>query len=535
MFECEIGSDPVAMVKNSLACLDIEQVGSPHPMTFGKMGVTIWPFGVDTGVAKCLDRPMRQSNIWGIRTTMYLDNFLTEYDENLAGDSFIDPLGLLVIWSTYGHKVFESRVNSVSNDVRNYTLNLFNHYVTRRLILDEKVTLSSPLSNVMGGKNTLKFKHACLIYLENLFVYAILAHEGKKLGAVKVESAGVLGSVKARSLWNKHSQNPPLKFSPDSSSHILVRQLGLGVSGRYRTPLLTLGFFNDNYEYRSHKADLLWNKAEQQLIIPSLHALADMVHAHMVELVSQNSAKPQNEFNEIPDALRAGYASVFASSGEVGKYARPFWLDVTGLDQGAAGALLAVLVEEKGRLDMLPRDLVDLATKKAISDEKFLSGQELLKLHHIQMMEPFLAELTLLFTLLTSKRAQPLGAVIAKWREFGRTDDTLLERARQIKNDATLTDVLKGTARFRLELLLQVADSPKLADQINQVIEYHKKVMKDRDQHPWLSVDSGGQVQVHARTSTPPNAEKWPIGVWYFGYYIEQFKWLVRGFQGATN
>lgn len=461
---------------------------------------------------------------------MYLDKFITEYDESLAGDSFIDPLGLLVIWSAYGQKVFESRVNSISNDVRNYTLNLFNHYVTRRLILAEVVKLSTPLSNALGGKNTQKFKHACLIYLENLFVYSILAHEGKRLGAVSVESAGVLGSVKARSLWNEHDQNPTLKFAPDSSSYILVRQLGLGVSGRYRTPLLTLGFFNDNYEYRSHKADLLWAEAEQFIhSVSALHGLADRVYEHMAELLCQGPAKPQVEFNTISGTLSKPYATAFASSGEVGKYARNYWLGVTGLDQGAAGALLAVLDEEKDGLEMSPRELVDLATKKPVSAE------ELLKLRHIQVMEPFLAELSLLFILLTSKRAQPLEAVMAKWRELGRTDETLPQLARQIENDVALKGVLTGTANIRMTLLLKVAELPELVDQINQVITYHNKVMKDRDQHPWLSVDSGGQVKVHARTSTPPNVDQWAVGDWYFEYYISQFKWLVRGFQGRTN
>ncbi len=60
---------------------------------------------------------------------MFLNRYLTDYDDSLTGESHIDPMGMLVIWSAYGHQIFQNRVNSISNDVRNYTLNLFNHYL----------------------------------------------------------------------------------------------------------------------------------------------------------------------------------------------------------------------------------------------------------------------------------------------------------------------------------------------------------------------------------------------------------------------
>lgn len=89
---------------------------------------------------------------------MFLDKYLTEYDDSLSGESYIDPLGTLIIWSAYGQVIFHNRVNSISNDVRNYTLNLFNHYLVRRLIQDENVRLSKRLTEVYGGKDTLFFK-----------------------------------------------------------------------------------------------------------------------------------------------------------------------------------------------------------------------------------------------------------------------------------------------------------------------------------------------------------------------------------------
>ncbi|SUB73592.1 Uncharacterised protein [Pluralibacter gergoviae] len=67
-------------------------------------------------------------------SSMYIDRFLTEYDESLTGEMNIDPLGQLVIWSSWGQAIFHSRITSIANDVRQYTLNLLHHSVIREII-----------------------------------------------------------------------------------------------------------------------------------------------------------------------------------------------------------------------------------------------------------------------------------------------------------------------------------------------------------------------------------------------------------------
>jgi len=68
-----------------------------------------------------------------------LSDLLTEFDERISSELNLDPLGLQVIWSAYGQKIFRNRISSISNDVRNYTLNLFNHWVTKALVEDDAV------------------------------------------------------------------------------------------------------------------------------------------------------------------------------------------------------------------------------------------------------------------------------------------------------------------------------------------------------------------------------------------------------------
>ena len=457
---------------------------------------------------------------------MFLDKYLTEYDDSLSGESYIDPLGMLIIWSAYGQEIFRNRVNSISNDVRNYTLNLFNHYLVRRLIQDESIRLSKRLTDVYGGKDTLFFKYACLLHLENLFTFSILKYEGKG-----VDSSGVLGISNGRRRWNEAEGNPRLIFSHDKPGQLLVRQIGLGVSGRYKTPLMEIGYFDGNYHYHLPSAETLWQKAEAFLSDDkSLYALADLLLEYLREMLSQNSKQPETQFLDIPKELPSAYAKAFSSSGAVGKYARGYWLSVTGLDNGAAGALLAVLDENaksEQPEDFTPQRLMALAARAALPPE------ERRKMEHIEQLEPFLADVMLLFTLLTCKKSQPLQTVSERWKTFGRNEQALPRRAQGLRDNPILIGVVKGAARARLNALLQLAEATTLSDQIGLLVDYHGRVMAERGQQPWLTL-ADTATKVHVRPMLNPSEEDWPQGVWYNSYYLPQFKWLVRGYQGVT-
>jgi len=457
---------------------------------------------------------------------MFLDRYLSEYDDNLTGESYIDPMGTLVIWSAFGQKIFRNRVNSISNDVRNYTLNLFNHYIVRRMIADDKVQLSRKLINEYGGKDTLHFKYACLLYLENLFVFSVLQREEEKA----VDSAGVLGSSKARGIWAQNKNNPKIIFTHKKAGQILVRQLSLGVSGRYKTPMMEMNYFDTNYHYNQPASLPLWLGAEEFVKKnPHLHKLSDELIEHLTVLLSQNSSLPHINFSDVPESIRAGFTIAFSSSVFVGGYARDYWLSVTDLDKGAAGALLNVLDENAASetsFELGNQALMHNAMKQDLPD------LEQMKMSQISVLEPFLSDVMLLFTLLSAKKSRALTEVLEQWRQFGRDEYTLPQRAQQILNDAALINVLKGTALARMQKLLQLAETSTLNDQITLLIDYHKAVMQRRGQLAWLAIDSAGLVKVHARPSRMPKQEEWPMGAWYHNYYLPQFKSLVRGFQG---
>ncbi|MFZ5583353.1 MAG: hypothetical protein ACOZCK_11895 [Pseudomonadota bacterium] len=391
----------------------------------------------------------------GIKRRISLSDLLTEFDERISSELNLDPLGLQVIWSAYGQKIFRNRISSISNDVRNYTLNLFNHWVTKALVEDDAVLPGKGLLNDKAyagrGKDSAAFKQACLIYLENVFAFAMV--EAQVL--TSVETAGVLGISKARRRWEETQGNPLLVFSPGARAHVLVRQNSLGVSGRYKTPLVEMGFFDGGYDYALPASRPQWQKAQAQLFAQGkpLARLQTLVHTHLAELLTDARLEPEVKFTELPGALKQVFVAAFRSPTWVGAYARDFWLGVTELDQGAPGALYETLKQE-WRPDgkVLERPTEQVFTLAA--GRESLAAGDRDKLERVRVLEPFLAELDLLLGVMLSAKSQSVTEVLASWKSLGRDGNTLPRLAKPIEDDVAMRAQVSGTAAERLTELL---------------------------------------------------------------------------------
>lgn len=119
-----------------------------------------------------------------------------------------------MIWSGLGRAIFNNRVSSISNDVRNYTLNLVHHFVIKQLIEGNDARLSSELEKVYGQIDSLAFKQTCLIFLENVFVFSMLEAETQ---SHDVQTQGILGASKARSRMSNGLKS--VQFSKQASKH----------------------------------------------------------------------------------------------------------------------------------------------------------------------------------------------------------------------------------------------------------------------------------------------------------------------------
>lgn len=457
--------------------------------------------------------------------TSFLSKYLTEYDDSLSGDSYIDPIGTLIIWSALGRQVFDDRINSVSNDVRNYTLNLFHHHLVRKLMLDDEVQLSSSIRRQYGDKSALAFKQACLILLENLFVFSLLRHQNM----AGVETAGVLGISKARRAWEQDGEQTRLLFTHSKEGQVLVRQLGLGVSGRYKTPLMKIGFFDKDYQYHLPKFQSCWSRAKAFIERDgsALSTLEGAAYKFLSEQLPVLKYKGAIVFENVPETLSKGYSTAFSSSLTVGEFARDFWLEETGLDTGGAGALFEVLVADlDGVADV--RRIVE----SAIDHTK--RPEDRAELEQIARVEPFLSDCALLFSLMTTTREQSVDTVVQAWcSAFGRDDRCLPDLAAQAGDIAQLPPIRNTEAGRRYVALQQVARAGNMQAQIQALAKYHGNVMETRGQAAWLSIDDGAKIKVHARTTPPPQPEHRLRGSWFNSYYLPQFTSFVKGLQGV--
>lgn len=429
-----------------------------------------------------------------------------------------------MIWSALGQRIFKNRVSSISNDVRNYTVNLLHHYVIKSFI-ETDVTASKEIANAYPTLDCLAFKQACLLHLENLFVFSMLSSESDD-----IDTIGVLGAAKGRNALN--ADRTTLKFTHNKQSNLLVRQLTLGVSGRYKTPFIEMRFFDKEYRYQHPEYQKSWSKTD--CLIESTHefqALAVLLVEHLKDIVQRQETIPMIDWGEVPAALKSAYVNCFLTPVAVGKKTRDFWLNVTELDEGAAGCLYQI-IRENNDLDVTPFNLFH-AAKDAINNP--LERQ---KVVHICSVEPLLAEFDVLFKLLLSERTQELTSLYDAYRELGRSVNTLTALASSLAVKSDIFDVLQGIAHQRYRKLLAIADhhypetEQGFAALIDFVLEYHRNIMSLRGQSPWVQTFGDNAYRCNIKLVTKPEKSKRPVNSWNNRYYADEFTNLIRGLEG---
>ncbi|WP_261858272.1 hypothetical protein [Photobacterium sanguinicancri] len=470
---------------------------------------------------------------------MFLKKFFTEFDDTLTQSLNIDALGMTMIWSRLGQDIFHNRVSSISNDVRNYTLNLLHHYVIKQVV-ESQVRLSSGLHSVYGHTDTLAFKQACLIYLENLFVFSMLQAEANQQW--KVQTQGILGTSKARLLLSAGTLTQPLLFTKEQSGQLLIRQLTLGVSGRYKTPFTEMMFFDKEYRYHHPQSALLWEKTSKFIEMnEGLRDLATTLVAHFHNVVKLDAKVPEISWQEVSEQIKQAYAQQFSTPAIVGEQSKAFWLNVTELDKNAAGSLYGIIDANQSDIDSKQSNLktVQPFFEQAIKNEQDEAERQ--KLIHICRVEPLLAECELLFTVLMNQRVQTEEDIYKRYLGLGRNVSSIIHLARELQNEISIKSKFSGVAQKRYEQLLALGTLEEansldnMITLVEELLKYHLTIMNQRGQSPWVERDSQGDYRCHIKLRTLPTAETRPYKSWFNRYYLDQFSQLIRGLEGKVN
>lgn len=461
-------------------------------------------------------------------SSMYIDRFLTEYDESLTGEMNIDPLGQLVIWSSWGQAIFHSRITSIANDVRQYTLNLLHHSVIREIIRDDAVQTAGAMKIRYPKKQAREFIAASLIHLENIYIYSMLAAEQGE-----VTLAGVQGINKARAKWHTSDNNPQLIFGHSKESELLTNQLALGTNGRYKSPMISMRFFTTSYDYDLPDNKPVWEAAEA--FIQQVHALRELRTTALAYLkplmaeVSKDALTPF--FSAIPDVLKSAFVSAFLNPKYVGNYSQAFWLGRTGLNKNGAGAIYQVLKREREYPEQSPLPVSGVfheARKNADLMAEMDDGERR-TLDYVIEAEPFLSLADLMFAGLRRQSQQTLADFAQFWKEHGLTEQSLPELSAKLAQNADLVASLSGTPGKRFRQLLELASRPSLEEQVRGLLNYHNELMEIRGQFPWLGLD-GDTLTLQTSPAIIDRERK--SGDWVNHYYIPQFRNLLDGLWG---
>jgi hypothetical protein len=169
-----------------------------------------------------------------------LDNIFTDFDESIFSDGSIDPMGLRIIWTSIGSKIFHNKLNTISTDIKFYTLNLFHHYLLQKCISEDEDSVNK-LIRKKPYYNKSDLFEGLVIFLENLLTNATYNVGDSSL---MVPGKNKLGNLKR----NDAKKQTVEKISVNRDKGILVRQYLLGIHGRHKGPFQQMGVFNENAE-----------------------------------------------------------------------------------------------------------------------------------------------------------------------------------------------------------------------------------------------------------------------------------------------
>ncbi len=432
-------------------------------------------------------------------------DIFTVPNPDMVADGSVDPMGMQLIWTYFGQLIFKNKLTTVSTDVRNYSINLLHHYVIHRFFSERQDEVKKALARFSSYKEVYDVKGGMIIFLEDLVVYALMDQKGT------VNTFGILGSHNAeeRILMSKGDFSQ-IQIHAERTKGVLVRQIQLGVNGRYKGPFLNMGLMTKNLEYDPKEFQMVemlfksWPEGEQ-LVEYLLNCLSDL-------LKNENKPYPLVTLDVYKNhsALWAMYAACFGQFKPNVAW-RNFWLEKLGITSGAAKAIF----DEIDQLE-LNADAISLVIASAYKRTQEEKDKEMLR--SILELEPFLSRCVHAFLLMADPGIKRLGDV--------------KEDLDQLVNSIALENVIPLVTRnARLQLLIScVKDQLSSGEDFGHaILNYHKKVMEDRGGIAWVEMENG-ELKHHISQGAPKSTEVVVHGgYWYNRYYLDAVRSIQKG------
>ena len=440
-------------------------------------------------------------------------------DPDITQDSSVDPMGIRIIWTYYGQSIFKEKLTTIANDVRIFTINLFHHHLINRLFQDYPEEIQFAKKRFKHWSTDLDVRTGLLIFLEDLATWSF--YESKQMSYVNLNSLGMFGLSKAHILMNTLSPHD-IYLHAYKKEGSLKKQLTLGMTGRYKGPMIKMGFFNSTFEV-SHSEQSEWEKINKLIEEwKEVSILEQLIIKLFIENVISSSKKdhPQISYEDLKqlkywNKIREGYIHCFGSEKPVYEVRR-FWKDKLGLISGAAGALY-------NQFDVIQQNEPlnhELIFRNALHSLKN-NPNEYEKLDLILNIEPFLSHAEYLLRFLSQIGIKNI---------YTQAEDLELLRSEIVKaSNFNLSD-----SPIQLKELHHIATLSGTIDHwIRSFLDYHKKVMLNRGSNVWVEMDNEGNLKHYFAPVLDVNLNKIPsylkLKPWWHTYYLETLRSIHKG------
>lgn len=404
----------------------------------------------------------------------------TEYDENLQKTLNIDPMGLQVVWTFFGQKIFQNKLTSVALDIRSYNINIFNHFIIKNLMSHGTEEIKNMF--IKEEKETIE---KLLIILENMLIWSWYCDQNNW------DKSGLLGTSKALKSWDEKKINLNLK-SDIETLELLKRQKQLGVNGRYKGPFIEMNFFKSSHysEYLEDEYNNIFSLIENNQALKNLYLLV-MEFFH--DENRDEAAIPTDE-----------YTQVFSNVSVLADDTKDFWLSHLGFINSEAKVIY---------------DIVDLQNYKQNNKDIFIQANSQKKSEIFKTiidLESKLAYVDKLFTYL----------LLCDNKEVQEINNNYFNTISSFNFDSIDA---KDSAKIRLYELSKIKD-------VATLIHYHKEIMISRGHVPWVSVVNGKvKVDITKNGNIDTVLKILDEGVdnidWIHDYYIWSVRSIKKGLE----
>jgi hypothetical protein len=447
-----------------------------------------------------------------------ITDIFTEFDDTIFSDGSIDPMGLRIIWTSLGNKIFQSKLNTISTDIRFYTLNLFHHSVINQCEFDFPVKIANLVSRPPYN-NRQDLQDGIIIFLESLLTHAIVKNENRP------EYSSVPGSSKLRGLMNsKPSDKRVTHLFVDRKEGILVRHILLGIHGRHKGPFLQIGIFHRNNYYQDQS---IWEEASSLFSKTLWKSLADdLSNIINTRILSAKHSAASPLKMKVSDVLTPMLVKKYQDVLRIDNFRKQplveFWEGQLGLKNSVAGILYDELIRSDDKLSY--EQIIKRSCNKGTADEnKYIQA--------ICYIEPLLTCIEKVINRLLKRGTSWIDKDLVDFMSNWLLNDNI--------NSNDIQKYLSGqfldkVALSRLQRLVEIyfecreKNDPELF--IRRIIDFHCALMNTRNNLPWLSLGKTKSITQHRSFIYTEEYLKFlTTNGWVNSYYLPTVRSLHKG------